>query len=97
MKRLIHLSMAALVALVAISCNKDQPAEDEGNKEPAVVELSGITLSEHTLSLKKGESTRLEVTFTPANATDKTVTWESSATISPGAKRSPIMRRATLK
>ncbi len=65
MKRLIHLSMAALVA---ISCNKDQPA---------VVELSGITLSEHTLSLKKGESTRLEVTFTPADATDKTVTWES--------------------
>ena len=78
MKRLIHLSMAVLMALAAISCNKDQPAEDEGNKEPAVVELSGITLSEHTLSLKKGESTRLEVTFTPANATDKTVTWESS-------------------
>ena len=70
--------MAVLMALAAISCNKDQPAEDEGNKEPAVVELSGITLSEHTLSLKKGESTRLEVTFTPANATDKTVTWESS-------------------
>ncbi|MEG2290628.1 MAG: S8 family serine peptidase, partial [Clostridium sp.] len=40
--------------------------------------LKSIALNEETLKLKKGESSQLEVTFDPADATNKNVTWSSS-------------------
>ena len=43
-----------------------------------VIPVSGITLSQHTLALEKGASATLTATVTPANATDKTVTWSTS-------------------
>ncbi|MEG0307577.1 MAG: Ig-like domain-containing protein, partial [Clostridium sp.] len=40
--------------------------------------LKSIKLNEETLKLKKGESSQLAVTFDPADATNKNVTWSSS-------------------
>ena len=60
----------------------------ETNKLETTVELTGIALSEHRITLKKEYCTSLSVRFTPTNATNKTVTWDSSqpaiATVSNG-------------
>ena len=40
--------------------------------------VSGVTLDETTLSLKIGDKAQLQATVSPANATDKTITWKSS-------------------
>ncbi|MDR1347743.1 MAG: Ig-like domain-containing protein, partial [Prevotellaceae bacterium] len=45
----------------------------------AFVEPTGVTLNKTTLALAVGETETLTATVTPANATDKTVTWTSSA------------------
>lgn len=45
---------------------------------PAAVKVTGVTVSPQTLSLKEGESSALTATVSPANATDKSVTWRSS-------------------
>ncbi|MDA3890131.1 MAG: glycosyl hydrolase family 8 [Salinivirgaceae bacterium] len=43
-----------------------------------VIPVTGLSLSETVLSLEKGENSTLVATVTPANATNKTVTWTSS-------------------
>ena len=45
-----------------------------------VIAVSGIALSQTTSSLIEGESVTLTATVTPADATDKTVTWSTSDT-----------------
>ena len=46
--------------------------------EKKVIPVSGITLSYTSATLVEGESLTLSATVTPADATDKTVTWSSS-------------------
>ena len=66
--------------VIATSCSKNSPEE--------VVPVSGLQLNKHELRLEKGGSDVLAVTITPANATDKTVSWVSTnpgvATVSDG-------------
>lgn len=45
-----------------------------------VVEVTGVTLDKTTQSLEEGSTATLKATVAPSNATDKTVTWKSSAT-----------------
>lgn len=42
------------------------------------IKVSGVTISKETLELAVGNATTLSATFTPSNATDKTVKWTSS-------------------
>ena len=49
-----------------------------GNTQPTVIELTGIALTEHEITLEKGGNKVLEVKFTPENATNKALTWVSS-------------------
>ncbi len=44
------------------------------------VSVTGVSLSEESLSMKTGESARLTAVVTPDNATDKTVLWSSDDT-----------------
>ena len=46
----------------------------------ATIQVSGISLDQTSLQLVEGGSAVLEATVTPADATDKTVTWSSSNT-----------------
>ena len=71
--------LAAIVAAITMglaslaSCNKpDEPVEKE-------VPVAGITLSQTSVELVEGGSVSISATVTPSNATDKTVTWSSSA------------------
>jgi len=47
-------------------------------KTPEVVKLTSITMSDPTATLTVGGTKALSVTFTPENASDKTVSWTSS-------------------
>ena len=46
-------------------------------KEPKTVAVTGITLSQTSVELTEGESTRIIATISPNNATNKTVIWSS--------------------
>ena len=63
-----------LVWMVFCTCSKG----GDDTKEPALVEVTGIQLSQNSLSLKIGEKALLTATVSPSNATDKTVRWSSS-------------------
>ncbi len=80
-----------LFALVALSllfaCTPESKPDNGGNNnngggntQPTVVELTGIALTEHDITLEKGGNKVLEVKFTPENATNKALTWVSSNT-----------------
>jgi formylglycine-generating enzyme required for sulfatase activity len=66
-----NLLLTAAFAAVFASCGKD---------DPKPVEATGVTLDRKTLALVVGGgSETLTATVTPDNATDKTLTWTSSA------------------
>ena len=77
-------ALAALALLFACTPEDATTGTDNtgdntgGNTGSTVVELTGITLSEHDITLEVGANKVLEVTFTPEDATNKEVTWESS-------------------
>ena len=82
MKRVLS-ALAALALLFACTPennpeNSGNNNNDGGNTQPTVVELTGIALTEHEITLEKGGNKVLEVQFTPENATNKLLTWESS-------------------
>lgn len=45
-----------------------------------VVAVTGVSLDKTTQSLEEGATATLKATVAPSNATDKVVTWKSSAT-----------------
>ncbi|MDR3093757.1 MAG: Ig-like domain-containing protein, partial [Bacteroidales bacterium] len=59
------------------------------------VAVTGVTLNKTTLAVAKGANATLIATVLPANATDKTVTWESSntwiATVSSSGVVTPVL------
>jgi len=79
-----YLSALAALALLFACTPEKTPGGDNknngGNSQPTVVELTGIALTEHEITLEKGGNKVLEVKFTPANASNKSVTWVSSNT-----------------
>lgn len=64
------------------------------------VSVESVTLNQTAATLKEGETLELEATVTPEDATDKTVTWESSdpkvATVSGGTVKAVSEGTATI-
>ena len=83
----VFWKVAGILAVAALfACTPESKPDNGGNNngggntQPTVVELTGIALTEHEITLEKGGNKVLEVKFTPENATNKTVTWVSSNT-----------------
>ncbi len=76
MKNLASLLTSLFVVLLA-SCGggKDEPVDPV----PSEVEVTGITLAPASLSLETGGHGSIKATVSPANVTDPSVTWTSSA------------------
>jgi len=72
--------LLAISAATAVfnSCGKDEFEIPNEPEPPQEIAVTGISLNETTLTLVIGESETLAATVTPDNASDKTVTWESS-------------------
>ena len=66
------------VTVTAKVAPQPQPTPEPTPEPPAVVPVSSISLDQTTLSLQPGGSATLTSTVGPDNATDKTVTWNSS-------------------
>jgi len=47
-------------------------------KTPERIDVTGVTISKDSLELVEGQNGTLTASVTPSNATDKTITWESS-------------------
>ena len=75
-------------------------AKCEVTVKPKVVDVTGVSLNKADLSLYIGDTFTLAATVTPANATDKTVTWTSSkpgvATVSDGVVTAVAEGSATI-
>ena len=67
MRNISIISILASLALL-LACEK----------QPDTVPVSGITLSQTTLSMTEGESATITATVSPDNATNKQVRWSSS-------------------
>jgi uncharacterized protein YjdB len=81
MKKNFNLLSMALVAsslVFVTSCdkNKDEEVKNENND---IVAVTGVSVNPTSGSLTIDETVTLKATVTPDNATDKTVTWASSA------------------
>src|SRR5574344_1756573 len=77
MKRNKYLLPAIIMALVStfgfMSCGSSN-ADDE------TVSVTGVTLSDTTLNIVKGDTKTLTATVVADNATDKTLSWASADT-----------------
>ena len=72
-------SGSAVMADIAALVNKAEPcAVNYADQKP--IPVSGVTLSASSLLLCVGETQALATTVAPADAADKTVTWQSSKT-----------------
>ena len=79
----LRKALAFLLMLSFFSqCEKPQDQPDpsgQGNTPPAVIVVESVSLDKTKLSLTIGETAQLQAGISPASATDKTVTWSSSA------------------
>lgn len=87
LSNLLFAALLALVGLSAASCVKTVP-------------VSGLSVSQTSLTLTEGEEAHLTVTVVPDNATDKSVVWKSSdaavATVNDGLVRAVAPGTATI-
>ena len=67
------ISTVAIALVFGISCSK-------GGNNTNKVAATSISLNKKDAVIEKGSTTVLSVFFTPSNATDKSLTWESSNT-----------------
>lgn len=72
-----YLSLFISFALIVSACGG-------GSEEPAPsaqkIDVTSVTLSHTSLQMNPGTSQQLTATVTPSNATNKTISWESSST-----------------
>ena len=75
---ILNCQLSILIALAALMTFSGCKSKDDDNK---TVVVASVSVSPSTLSLVEGSSSqKLSAAVLPADATDKTVTWSSSAT-----------------
>jgi len=72
-KYLMYFLMAAIVVLTT-ACPEDNPVDGSG----IIIPVTGVSLDKSELIVSKGLRKLLPVNITPANATNKAVTWTSN-------------------
>lgn len=78
MKKLFSL---LFVAALTFSCSSPiEPTDPEKGNDNQEVIATAIKFNKNQLSLEKGKSEELTVSFTPANVTNKSIKWVSSNT-----------------
>lgn len=82
MKKHLLLLITAIL-LLFVSCEIFNPSPDPKQNQdppaPSVINVTGISVNPTNLTLSIGDSQKLTFTITPADATDKTVTWSTNA------------------
>jgi hypothetical protein len=82
-KKTKHISILTMLVTLSFCCALFLGCSDSGSSSSnggnGNIETTGITLSDTALTLVIGDEKQLEATVLPDNATDKSVTWLSSA------------------
>jgi len=73
-KKISIILLALFVVFAVVGCKEDTPA---GSKD---VHVTGVTLNTTNITLEKGHTEQLRAIVEPDNATNKDVTWHSTAT-----------------
>ena len=79
------IAVTILSSAIIFSCGpEEQPGGNNGGNDnvpvtPSTIAVMGVSLNKSSLSLEEGGSETLVATVTPDNATNKTVSWKSSA------------------
>jgi uncharacterized protein YjdB len=79
------IAVTMLSSAIIFSCGpEEQPGGNNGGNDnvpvtPSTIAVTGVSLNKSSLSLEEGGSETLVATVTPDNATNKTVSWKSSA------------------
>ena len=71
-------AVSALFACVFTGCGPTEQPQSKPN--PSAVTVTGVTLNKSSLTLVEGSSETLTATVSPDNASNKAVSWQSSAT-----------------
>ena len=82
------VSSAGLVTAVAEGTVTITVTTEDGSKTSSckvtvkkkVISVTGVSLDKASMTLTKGETSQLTATISPSNATNKSVSWESSST-----------------
>ena len=64
--------------IVTVTPSSASSGSSGGHSSPTTINATGVTLNKNSLSLYKGASESLTATVTPANSTNKNVSWASS-------------------
>lgn len=73
--RVVSLAIVLVIAAgFSVSC---EPVEPDPDPTPVTVAVTGVSLDKTSLNLLEGEIATLSATVSPANATNKTVTWST--------------------
>ena len=75
LSRILSLTLPILFVMYACSPKEELPDKPS---TPTDVKVTGVSLSQVSVSLSIDETFKLDAILSPANATDKSVTWSSS-------------------
>lgn len=78
-RKLAIVAVSALFACVFAGCGSVEPTPTP-TPTPATVAVTGVKVNKTALTLEEGNSETLTATVSPDNASNKSVTWKSSAT-----------------
>ena len=103
MKKRTLLVLLAALGMTVMGCNNggsSTPTPEPGPVEPETVSVESVSLDKTSETLKVGGTLTLTATVLPANATDKSVTWESSnaeiASVNAGVVTAKAAGQATI-
>ena len=88
MKRAVFSIMSSVLALslfawIVVGCGTEEPIPTptpDPTPKPTTVPVTGVSLDKTVLSLVEGASEALTATVSPENASNKSISWKSSAT-----------------
>ena len=75
LSRILSLTLPILFVMYACSPKEELPDKPS---TPTDVKVTGVSLNQTSVSLSIDETFKLDAILSPANATDKSVTWSSS-------------------
>ncbi len=79
--RFVSLPILLVMAVcLSVGCGPTEQPEPKPTPTPSTVSVTGVSLNKESLSLVEGSSETLTATVSPNNASNKAISWKSSAT-----------------
>lgn len=102
LKNLIVVMIVSIFAFCLGACSGNADNDDNGdNQTPSTISVESVNLNTDSINLAIGETKTLTATIKPSDASDKSITWESSkvevATVSDGVITAVALGKSVIK